>query len=132
MLLHHTLGNGDFTVFANIFSKVTIAQTNLNDIHTAPGEIDRVLRECYLKARPVYIQLPTDMVEKECNASGLKSKLQLEDPTNNKDVEDYVVAKILDKLYAAKRPIILVDGCVPRHRVSQDGGSLRSVRQHLT
>ncbi|CAF4539999.1 unnamed protein product, partial [Rotaria magnacalcarata] len=28
-ILHHTLGNGDFRVFANMYKEVTIAQTNL-------------------------------------------------------------------------------------------------------
>jgi TPP-dependent 2-oxoacid decarboxylase len=41
------------------------SQAYLDDVTTAPGEIDRVLRDAYLSARPVYLMLPTDMVLKE-------------------------------------------------------------------
>jgi pyruvate decarboxylase len=64
-LLHHTLGNGDFTVFKDISKALSKSQAYLDDVATAPGEIDRVLRDAYLSARPVYLMMPTDMVMKE-------------------------------------------------------------------
>jgi pyruvate decarboxylase len=67
-ILHHTLGNGDFRIFADIFAKITTTQTDLKDVATAPAEIDRVLQTCYTETRPVYIQLPVDMVTQTVNA----------------------------------------------------------------
>ncbi|CAF3341294.1 unnamed protein product [Rotaria sp. Silwood1] len=43
-ILHHTLGNGDFQVFANMYKEVTIAQANLTK-ENAVEEIDRVLTQ---------------------------------------------------------------------------------------
>jgi TPP-dependent 2-oxoacid decarboxylase len=55
--LHDTLGTGDFTMFARMFEKVTVAQATLTP-ENAIAEIDRVLNACLLKKQPVYINLP--------------------------------------------------------------------------
>jgi len=117
MMLHHTLGNGDFKVFADMYKSVTVAQADLNNPVTAPTHIDRVLRECWLKSRPVYIQLPTDMVTKYVDGSALTKPIDLSYSANKEDVEANVVGQILKQLYTAERPCILVDGCVSRHKV---------------
>lgn len=119
MILHHSLGNGDFRVFANMFAHVTVAQTMLDDAGKACQEIDRVLQECWISSRPIYVQLPTDMVLQQVDSARLKEPLDLEYPSNDPVVEDVVVKKILGRLYSAKRPLILVDGCAIRHRVCQ-------------
>ena len=117
MILHHSLGNGDFGVFADMSARVTVAQANLNDPNTAPTKIDWVLRECFLKSRPVYIQLPTDMVHKPVDASPLQHPIDLAYPKNNPEPEEEVVSEIMKRLEVSKEPCILVDGCVQRHRV---------------
>lgn len=83
----------------------------------APAEIDRVLRQCYVESRPVYIQLPTDVVVKHVDARLLDSPIDLSTPKSNPGAEDRVVCLILEKIYAASKPIILVDAGAQRHRV---------------
>ncbi|KAI9680813.1 MAG: Pyruvate decarboxylase 1 [Caeruleum heppii] len=117
MLLHHTLGNGDFNVFANMAKEVSCAVARLDDPYTAPGVIDHTLRECWVKSRPVYIGLPTDMVLKKVEGNRLDTPIDLSDPPNRQEKEDYVVEVILKYLNAAKKPVILVDACAIRHRV---------------
>ncbi len=117
MLLHHTLGNGDFKVFANMSREISCAVSLLNDPHQAATLIDDAIRECYLKSRPVYISLPTDMVQKKIEGKRLEKPLDLEYPANDEEKENYVVEVVLKYLRAAKRPIILVDACAIRHRV---------------
>lgn len=117
MLLHHTLGNGDFKVFANMSREISCAVSLLNDPHQAATLIDDAIRECYLKSRPVYISLPTDMVQKKIEGKRLEEPLDLEYPANDEEKENYVVEVVLKYLRAAKRPIILVDACAIRHRV---------------
>ena len=112
------LGNGDFKVFENIHRHVTIAQADLQSAETAPKEIDRVLTKCFIEGRPVYISLPTDIVTKKIDASLLDTALDCLTPKSNPGAEDRVVSLILEKLYAAKSPTILVDAGVQRHRVS--------------
>ncbi len=120
MLLHHTLGNGDFKVFANMSREISCATAALNDPYEAPALIDRTLRECWVRSRPVYISLPTDMVQKKVEGERLKTPIDLQDPPNQPEKEDYVVDVVLKYLHAAKRPIILVDACAIRHRVSKE------------
>ena len=52
----------DFRTQIDVFEKFTIAGTDLSDPLTAFAEIDRVLDACDRFKRPVYIELPRDMV----------------------------------------------------------------------
>lgn len=117
MLLHHTLGNGNFHVFADMSKDISCATAKLNDPHEAATLIDYAIRECWVQSRPIYITLPTDMVQKKVEGERLKSPIDLSYPPNDKEKEDYVVDVVLKYLHAAKNPIILVDACAQRHRV---------------
>jgi TPP-dependent 2-oxoacid decarboxylase len=59
-LLHHLVR--DFRTQYDVFEKLCIAGTELVDPRTAFQEIDRVLHEAARYKRPVYIEIPRDMV----------------------------------------------------------------------
>src|SRR3954447_19857630 len=59
-LLHHKVR--EFDTQKKVFEQLTIASTVLSDPQTAFQEIDRVLHACLRFKRPVYIELPRDMV----------------------------------------------------------------------
>ncbi len=120
MLLHHTLGNGDFNVFANIGSQIACDVERLNNPAEIADQIDHAMRECWIKSRPVYIMLPTDMVEKHVEGQRLATAIDLTEPSNDPEREDYVVDVVLKYLHAAKNPIVLVDACAIRHRVMHE------------
>jgi len=117
MLLHHTLGNGNFQVFANMSRDISCAMAVLNDPHEAAAQIDHAIRECWIQSRPVYITLPTDMAQKKVEGERLQTLIDLSYPANDPEKEDYVVDVVLKYLHAAKNPVILVDACAIRHRV---------------
>ena len=117
LLLHHTLGNGDFNVFANMNAPISAELCNLNNPSTIAAQIDHCLRQCIIKSRPVYIMLPSDMVQKKVEGLRLRAPLDLSLPANPPDKEEYVTDEVLKDLYAAKKPIILVDACAVRHNV---------------
>ncbi|KAJ5594714.1 uncharacterized protein N7459_000922 [Penicillium hispanicum] len=117
MLLHHTLGNGDFDAFAKISAAISCYVARLNNPVDAASQIDAAIRECWVHSRPVYITLPSDMVAAKVNGDRLKVPIDLSLPPNDREKEDYVVEVVLKYLQAAKNPIILVDGCAIRHRV---------------
>jgi pyruvate decarboxylase len=121
MLLHHTLGNGDFNVFKNMSTQISVAVAMLNDPHDAAAQIDDAIRTCWIESRPVYVSLPTDMVQKKIEGARLKKKLDLNFKPNEPEAEDYAVGVVLKYLKEAKNPVILVDACAIRHRVSQAG-----------
>ncbi|CZR52292.1 related to Pyruvate decarboxylase [Phialocephala subalpina] len=122
--IHHSFGNGDFKVFERVFQELTVAHTDLSDPETAPAEIDRVLRECWIQSRPIYINLPTDMVEKAVDGSGLKTPLDLSYPVNDVEEEGLVTARILKRLYAAQKPVLILDGCIRRARLEHEVDTL--------
>ena len=59
-LLHHRVR--DFRTQYDVFEKLCIAGTELNDPLIAFHEIDRVLHAAASYKRPVYIEIPRDMV----------------------------------------------------------------------
>ena len=59
-LLHHKVR--DFRTQVDVFDKLCITGTELVDPATAFDEIDRVLEMAYRYKRPVYIDIPRDMV----------------------------------------------------------------------
>ncbi|OIW26788.1 pyruvate decarboxylase [Coniochaeta ligniaria NRRL 30616] len=117
MLLHHTLGNGDFNVFANMNAEISCALEKLNRPSEIADQIDHALRECWLRSRPVYLMLPTDMVQQKIEGERLNTPIDLSPPKNDEDRENYVVDVVLRYLHQAKNPVILVDACAIRHRV---------------
>ena len=120
LLLHHTLGNGNFEVFADMSHNISCAKAMLNDPHDAAMLIDNAIRECWIQSRPVYITLPTDMVQKKIEGERLKTPIDLSFPLNDAEKEDYVVDVVLKYLHAAKNPVILVDACAIRHRALEE------------
>ena len=120
MLLHHTLGNGDFNVFSNMNAEISCNVARLNSPAEIANQIDHALRECVIKSRPVYIMLPTDMVQTKIEGARLQVPIDLSEPLNDPGEEDYVVDVVLKYLRAARHPIILVDACAIRHRVVEE------------
>src|SRR4029077_1692063 len=59
-LLHHKVQ--EFDTQAKVFEQLTVASTVLSDPQTAFQEIDRVLHAALRYKRPVYIEIPRDMV----------------------------------------------------------------------
>lgn len=124
MLLHHTLGNGDFNVFKNMSTGISCFVAELNDPSTIAAKIDQAISECYIKSRPVYLTLPTDMVQKKVEGANLSTPLDLKFAPNDVEAEDYVVDVCLRYLTSAKSPIILVDACAIRHRALDETRAL--------
>lgn len=122
--LHHSLGDGHFKVFSEIATKVTVAQTDLVDPSTAVSEIDRVLSECISQSRPVYIELPTSSVSAKVPSSALERPLRLTNYPTDKRFEDALIETILGKLYAAKQPLIVVDGLARRFGIDEEANEL--------
>ncbi|CRG88335.1 pyruvate decarboxylase [Talaromyces islandicus] len=109
-ILHHSLGDGNFRVFAKIYQNLTCAQANLTDPKTAPEEIDRVIQECLIERRPVYIELPADLVRAKVSSLRLKQLLEVPSIENCPIREAHIVEEIIKRLQTTKKPTIIVDG----------------------
>lgn len=106
-VVHHSISHGDFHTFAQIYSHVTIAQTRLWDPLTGQEQIDQVLGQYLRHRRPVYIEVPVDLVSALVPVARLSYEIklaELEPLASQTDPLD----KLLHKMYDSKQPIILV------------------------
>lgn len=110
-LLHHTIG--DMNLQFNIYEKITAAAVILLSPEQAPRQIDETIAACLLLRRPVYIEIPVDMVTKPCSEPGPFSV----DTTikSEKGALDEAVAEAVAMLGSARQPAILVG--VEAHRL---------------
>jgi TPP-dependent 2-oxoacid decarboxylase len=58
--LHHMVR--DFSTQRDVFEKITVASIILDDPHTAEREIDRALKALTEFKRPIYLEIPRDLV----------------------------------------------------------------------
>lgn len=115
LLLHHTLGNGNFDVFRHMSAHITQTTGVIHDESNATAEIDRCIREAYINQRPTYLAFPTNMVDVEVPKSALDKPLDLSLPKNDESSEAEVIDRVLEMIANAKDPVILVDACAARH-----------------
>lgn len=108
-LMHHTLNDGEYRRFSQMHAQVTVAQTRLWDPLTSAQQVDDALAKCLLHCRPVYIELPVDMVDALVSAERLQTPIFVPEPEPTANLDE-VLAKIISKLEAARQPIIYVDG----------------------
>lgn len=108
-LLHHMVR--DFRTQSEVFEKFTIAGTDITDPLTAFSEIDRVLDAADRFKRPVYIELPRDLVHTVPPvAHGYGGHIHRNDPHATAEA----IRETAERLARAKKPIILAG--VEMHR----------------
>lgn len=115
LLLHHTLGNGDFTVFHRMSNNISQTTAFISDLNSAPAEIDRCIREAYVNQRPVYLGLPSNFVDLNVPASLLDTPIDLSLKKNDPDAQEEVIETVTELIAKASNPVILVDACASRH-----------------
>ncbi|RGP64328.1 hypothetical protein FLONG3_9601 [Fusarium longipes] len=112
--IHHTLADARIGVFRDIADKFTVAQLDLSGVNAeqVPDRVDEVLTKALHHSRPVYIELPSDSIDTAVSSSALESpisqRLTASHDSGRKETQEKA-DKLLQKLYAARRPLILVD-----------------------
>jgi indolepyruvate decarboxylase len=101
-LLHHKAR--DFDSQHKVFEQLTVASTVLTDPETACREIERVLAAMLRYKRPVYIELPRDMISAPANA--VSKPLERQD-TGDPDPLREALHEAVEMINASRRPVIL-------------------------
>ena len=101
-LLHHRVR--DFNTQRLIFEQVTVATAALEDPGRAPSQIDETIAACQRHKRPVYIELPRDLVDRPCAEPGPSPT---EGPKSDPQALREAVSETAAMLRAARRPVIL-------------------------
>ncbi|CCF58895.1 hypothetical protein KAFR_0F02990 [Kazachstania africana CBS 2517] len=114
LLLHHTLGNGDYRVFHRMANDVSFYSRIINDTDLCSNEVDKCIELAYLKQKPVYLGVPVNQVNLKVNSAKLNKELRFRVLKNNLDMENEAINLILKKIYTCESPAIVVDACVNR------------------
>ncbi|PEY65006.1 indolepyruvate decarboxylase [Bacillus thuringiensis] len=116
-IVHHTLGDGKFDHFSNMYREITVAQTNVTPEHAAE-EIDRVLCACWNEKRPVHINLPIDVYNKPINKP--TEPILYKPILSNKEALDKMLLHATSIINNAKKPVILADFEVDRFHAKEN------------
>lgn len=115
-LLHHQSRSLESQLA--IFREITCDQVILDDARQAPALIARALRNCLSQSRPVYIELPRDMVDAPC-----EPVVPLPPPAWDAEAVQACACEVLRRLAAASQPLLLVGieirRCGVEHKVAQ-------------
>uniref|UniRef100_A0A8H7K8H8 pyruvate decarboxylase n=1 Tax=Bionectria ochroleuca TaxID=29856 RepID=A0A8H7K8H8_BIOOC len=106
-LLHHTLGEYNFTYQLEMAKKITCCAVAITRAENAPELIDRAIRTALLERKPAYIEVPTNLAGEACARPGPISAV-IERPPSDSASLTASVAQTAEFLRAAQKPVILV------------------------
>ncbi len=116
LLLHHTFG--DYNAQVDIFSKVTVHSVILTDPAQAPKQIDETIAACLRHKRPVFIEIPADIVDEPCTAPRPLSFEEI--PASNTEALKEAVDEAVLMLEGAKQRAILAGIEIHRFRLRRE------------
>lgn len=112
-LIHHKVKT--FDTQRNVFQEVTCASALINDPKTAASEIIRVVETVLAMSRPGYLEIPYDMVD-------LPIAPYRKQPSVATEIDQEVLDACLDeigaRINAAKRPVMIADIELHRHKLT--------------
>ncbi|MCW6038765.1 alpha-keto acid decarboxylase family protein [Spirulina subsalsa FACHB-351] len=114
LLLHHT--TGDYNLQQSVLEKVTVAAVTLTP-DQATQQIDQTLAACLRYKRPVYIEIPVDLVAHPCTIPAQKPLVVR--PSSDEQALREAVEEAVMLLERAKYPVILAG--VELHRYGIQG-----------
>jgi TPP-dependent 2-oxoacid decarboxylase len=109
--LHHMVR--DFSTQRDVFEKITVASVILDDPHTAEREIDRALKALMQFKRPIYLEIPRDLVLIPVHLASTEPPQATScqsDPAALKEA----VAEVRGLLSGSERPVILAGAEIHR------------------
>jgi TPP-dependent 2-oxoacid decarboxylase len=112
-LLHHKVKT--FETQRRIYDEVTVASTVLLDEERAASEIVRCVEACLRHKRPVYIEIPHDIVDRKIPITGLPVA---EAEISDRDTLEAAVQETLSLIHSAKKPVILAGVELARYRMA--------------
>ena len=115
-VLHHMVR--DFSTQAEVFEKITVASAILDDPLTAEREIDRALSALMRYKRPIYLEIPRDLVLEPLEMSTPSAPAVLQE-TSNTDALKEAVLEVRGMLAKSERPVILAGSEIYRFSLQE-------------
>ena len=101
-LLHHKVKT--FETQRRVYDEVTVASATLLDEERAAAEIVRCVEACLRHKRPVYIEVPHDMVDREIPTVAIP---QVVEPKSDSEALKAALEETLQLLRDARKPVLL-------------------------
>lgn len=114
--MHHMVR--DFSTQREVFEKITVAAISLDDPSTAEREMDQAFAALLRYRRPIYIEIPRDLVHTPL-ANPLRP-LCLDDAPSNTAALEEAIAEVRAMLASARRPAILAGAEIGRFGLQDD------------
>ena len=114
-LMHHLIH--DYMLQYDVFRKVTIDAAFLTNPQTATEEIDRVITNCIVHKRPVYLELPMDSVKIPCSVPK-PIRFSIEKTSDHQSLKA-CSEEVAGMINNAKNPVILVGAEVLRSGITE-------------
>lgn len=118
LILHHSVISRDlqFEVYKKVVEKAVIL-----DPENAPQQIDDTICTCLHTKKPVYIEIPTDVVSVPVSTSNLSAPNWCTPPVIdvNKDAVEEASTEIFERLHRAQKPLIIAGIEVARFGLSK-------------
>jgi len=114
MHVHHEVKS--FESQLNVYAEVTEYSAILDDPRTAAAHIVRAIDVATKIKRPVYLEIPRDMVEAEIDEPSAEARLEL---AADAGAVSEAVAEITERLLAAARPALIVGVEVHRFQLRE-------------
>lgn len=115
VIVHHTLGDGNFTLFYDIAQKFSCAHAILTP-ENCVDEMERLISAALRYRKPVYIGLPTDYAEMQLEKRAPPQKI-LE---SHRETLSTVVDTILGKLKKSQQACLLPGIQIARYGLEKD------------
>ena len=112
-LLHHRIR--DFHTQFEVFDRLTVAAVVIDDPATAAERIDFALSRAQELKRPVYIELPRDVVHQACTSPARRAALE-STATILPGALDELMQETLALLSQAKQPVVIAGVELHRYR----------------
>ncbi|HXT59733.1 MAG TPA: thiamine pyrophosphate-dependent enzyme [Pirellulales bacterium] len=114
-LLHHKVR--DFRTQLDVFEKICVATAELSDPALAFREIDRVLVACARNKRPVYIEIPRDMVKV---VPGVPYEFRQAEPSSDPEALAEAVGEAVRLINDCRKPVILAGVEIHRYGLQDE------------
>jgi indolepyruvate decarboxylase len=112
-LLHHKVKT--FETQRRVYDEVTVASTVLLDEQRAASEIVRCIEACLRHKRPVYIEVPHDMVDQKIPVDGIFAGTA---EVSDRETLKSALEETSELIRLAKKPVILAGVELARYRTA--------------
>lgn len=120
LLLHHTAV--DYNLQLEIFEKITVAAVRITSPNQAARQIDSTIAACLRNRRPVYLEIPSDIVDRPCPVSETVDLPP--NPIIDQRALSEAVEEAVELLKKSERPIILAGVELHRYGIAEQLSNL--------